>query len=221
MKCGIADRQPVCIQDRQSVCQRGGISLNKKVQSGLETRREIVAAATRLFAAQGYVAVSIESVLAACQISRGALYHHFASKEALFEAVFEAMEVAIAEKVVARSAGAGSALAGLVAGCDAFLDLAADKAVRRIVLTDAPIALGWEKWREIDTRHGFGLLKAALDQANRAGALPAALTDSFAHMLLASLMEVALLVARADDRPTALANGKGAIRTLLERVFGR
>jgi AcrR family transcriptional regulator len=160
-------------------------------------------------------------VLAASHISRGALYHHFHGKESLFEAVFEAMEISIAEKVVARSMGAGGAVGSLAAGCDAFLDLTNDAAFRQIVLVDAPTALGWEKWRAIDARHGFGLLKVAIDLANRSGVLPAELANSFAHMLLASLMEIALLIAHADDRQTALANGKGAIRALLERVFGR
>jgi len=196
--------------------------LNRKVEKGLATRRDIVAAATRLFADLGYGGVSIEAVLGASRISRGALYHHFKSKEALFEAVFEAMEIEVADQVMARSASVGAsggAVAGLRAGCDAFLDLTLDKAVRQIVLTDAPTALGWEKWREIDERHGFGLLKAALAQVSADGALAADLVDIFAHMLLASLSEVALLIARAEDPVAALAHGKAATQTLLTRIL--
>jgi AcrR family transcriptional regulator len=195
------------------------MSLNKKLEKGAETRREIVTTATRLFAAEGYAAVSIEAVLAACGVSRGALYHHFASKEALFEAVFETLEIWIAEKVVLASAGAGGAAATLRAGCEAFLDLTEVPAVRQIVLTDGPAVLGWQKWREIDARHGFGLLKTSLARANRPGALPAELEDNFAHMLMASLSELALLIARADDRPAALAKGKQAIQALLTRLL--
>jgi hypothetical protein len=51
------------------------------------------------------------------------------------------------------------------AGCDAFLDLTQDSVVRQIMLTDAPSVLGWEKWREIDERRAFGLIKAALEPA--------------------------------------------------------
>jgi len=194
--------------------------LNRKVEKGLETRREIVAAATRLFAELGYGGVSIEAVLAATGVSRGALYHHFAGKEALFEAVYEAMEADLMRRTTAATAAAGAAAEGLQIGCDAFLDLVQEDAVRQIVLIDAPSVLGWEKWREIDARYGFGLLKAALVQASAGGALETELADSFAHILMAALTEVAMLTARADDRLAAAATGKQAIRTLLARLLG-
>jgi len=187
----------------------------------LETRRAIVEAATRLFAEHGYAAVSIDAVLAACKVSRGALYHHFSAKEALLEAVFEAVEVDVTNKVLARAASAGGAAEAVRAGCDAFLDLTQDQVVRQIMLTDAPSVLGWEKWREIDERHAFGLMKAALEPAAEEAGLPASLTDAFAHMLLASLSEVALMIAQADDRAAALETGRRAVRELLARILAR
>jgi AcrR family transcriptional regulator len=194
--------------------------VNKKVERGVATRSEIVKTATQLFARDGYEAVSIEKVLAACAISRGALYHHFSSKEALFEAVFEAMEIYVAEQTVARSSGARGIIKRLRAGCEAFLDLAQEGAVRQIVLTDAPAVLGWERWREIDARHGFGLLKDALARIGAEGALPPETVEIFAHILLASLTEVALLMARSPDRKAAAARGKAAIQMLLTRLLG-
>jgi AcrR family transcriptional regulator len=194
--------------------------VNRKIEQGLRTRDRIVRKAKNLFAKHGYGGVSIEDVLAACRLSRGALYHHFASKEALFEAVFEAMEIEIAERVVARSSLARGAANALRIGCEAFLDLTNDSAVRQIVLIDAPSVLGWEKWREIDARHGFGLLKRSLVEVSRGGAVPPNLVHGFAHVLLASLSEVAMLAARADDRSAALSEGKMVVRTLLTRLLG-
>jgi AcrR family transcriptional regulator len=158
---------------------------DKRLEKGQETRRAIIETATRLFAERGYAAISIETVLTACQISRGALYHHFASKEALLEAVLEAVEIDVTARVLASSASAGSAPAAVQAqaGCEAFLDLTLDPIVRQIMLTDAPSVLGWDKWREIDERHAFGLMKAALEPAAREAGIPAALVDPFAHML--------------------------------------
>jgi AcrR family transcriptional regulator len=193
--------------------------MNQKVERGLATRWRIIAAATTLFADLGYADVSIEQVLQASGVSRGALYHHFASKETLFEAVVEALEIDVAQKVVARSAGAREAARGLRAGCEAFLELAQEKAVRQIVLTDAPSVLGWARWREIDARHGFGLLKASLARASVEGLLPADLVEPFAHMLLASLTEVALMIARAEDDPDAAARGRAAVDALLTRML--
>ena len=194
---------------------------DKRLEKGQETRRAIIETATRLFAEHGYAAVSIDTVLAACEISRGALYHHFASKEALLEAVFEAVEIDVTNKVLARAASARGAVEAVRAGCEAFLDLTQDPVVRQIVLTDAPSVLGWEKWREIDERHAFGLMKAALEPAAEEAGLPTALVDAFAHMLLASLSEVALMISQADDTAVALENGKGAVRELLARILAR
>jgi AcrR family transcriptional regulator len=194
--------------------------LNQKAEKGQATRRLIVETARGLFAARGYAEVSIEQVLRASGVSRGALYHHFAGKEALFEAVVEAMAIEVAKKVVARSTGARDVRVGLAAGCDAFLELTRDPAVRQIVLTDAPSVLGWARWREIDARHGFGLLKASLARASAEGALPAELIEPFAHMLLASLTEVALMIARAGADADAAQRGKAAAHALMERMLG-
>jgi hypothetical protein len=62
-------------------------------------------------------------------------------------------------------------------------------------------------------------MKAALEPAAREAAIPAALIDTFAHMLLASLSEIALVIAEADDASLARANGKGAVRELLGRIL--
>jgi len=194
---------------------------DRRLERGLETRRAIVETATRLFAEYGYAAVSIEAVLAACQISRGALYHHFQSKEALLEAAFEAVEIDVTNKVLSRAASASGAIEAVRAGCEAFLDLTQDRVVRQIMLTDAPSVLGWEKWRETDERHAFGLMKAALEPAAKEAGLPAALVDAFAHMLLASLSEIALMIAQADDPTVALENGRRAVRELLARILTR
>jgi AcrR family transcriptional regulator len=194
---------------------------DKRLERGLETRRAIVESAMRLFAEHGYAEVSIEAVLAACQISRGALYHHFPSKEALLEAAFEAVEIDVTNKVLARAAGASGAIEAVRAGCEAFLDLTQDPAVRRIMLTDAPAVLGWDKWREIDERHAFGLMRAALEPAAKEAGIPLALVDAFAHMLLASLSEVALMIAEADDPAVALKNGRRAVGELLTRILAR
>jgi AcrR family transcriptional regulator len=193
--------------------------LNKKSEKGLATRQEIVETASRLFATLGYETTSIEAVLRECDVSRGALYHHFSCKEALFEAVFEALEAEVAQSIVARLGGATDAIGALRAGCDAWLELARDRAVRQIILIDAPSVLGWEKWRAIDARHGFGLLKSSLSAASATGAIPEALVETFAHMLLAALMEVAMIIARAQDPEAAVRLGKTSVQELLRRML--
>jgi hypothetical protein len=91
--------------------------------------------------------------------------------------------------------------------------------VRQIVLIDAPAVVGWQKWREIDARHGFGLLKAALASAAESGRVRRDLVDTFAHMLLAALIEVALMVSRAEDPKVALRTGRSALAELIDRLL--
>jgi AcrR family transcriptional regulator len=193
--------------------------MNRKVERGQDTRLRMVSVATTLFGELGYEATSVEVVLRDSGVSRGALYHHFASKESLFEAVLEAVEAELAAATLKASRGIADPVEALHAGFDSFLALAQTGRVRQIVLMDAPAVLGWQKWREIEARHGFGLLKAALLATAERGRIRNDLVDVFAHILLAALIEVALMIARADDPANALRSGRMALRQLTDKLF--
>jgi AcrR family transcriptional regulator len=193
--------------------------VNKLIERGLTTHQRIVTTATRMFTDLGYEQTSIEGLLGELQISRGALYHHFDSKEKIFQAVFEAVEADIAKAIIAGTRAIADPVQALQTGCDVFLRMARDNTVRRIVLIDAPAILGWQKWREIDARHGFGLLKASLKAAAAEGKAREELTDMFAHILLAALMETALVIARASNTAAASRDGRTAIRELIGRLL--
>ena len=195
--------------------------MNKKSEQSAVTRQSIVEGATRLFSTRGFSATSIEAVLEECGISRGALYHHFTNKEALFEASFEALEAHIVQKLMALAGGSGNPISVLYAGCDAWIDMAQDPRIRQMAFIDAPSVLGWEKWREIESRYGFGLLKAGLVAANTKGAIPEPMVDTFSHILLAALNEVGMMVARAANPTTATNSGKSAVRDLLTKILER
>ena len=194
--------------------------MNKRVDQGRATREHVVAVATRLFAERGYEATSIDAVLEESGVSRGSLYHHFASKEALFEATFAAVETKIGEETVAAVAGTTDPTAALRAGCLAWIRLAGDPVVQRIVLIDAPAVLGWERWREMEEQYALGLLKAAMQAEANEGRVRADLVDVFAHMLLATMNELALLIARADDQDSAQRIAVDAVDELLRRLLG-
>src|ERR1700746_3335493 len=63
------------------------------------TRAALLDEATVLFAERGYAGPSLEDVASASQVTRGAVYHHFASKQALFEAVLELQEARAMEGI--------------------------------------------------------------------------------------------------------------------------
>ncbi|MEU7785444.1 TetR/AcrR family transcriptional regulator [Amycolatopsis sp. NPDC049159] len=191
--------------------------MNKKIDRGQATREHLVAVASDLFTEHGYDATSIEAVLRAADVSRGALYHHFPGKDALFTAVLDA----VYERVEAESARAVEGLtepaAALRAACLAWIRSTADPVVRQVLLVDAPAVLGWQRWRQLDERRTLGKIKAAL---RRDGRIPAARVDLFAHVLLAGMNEVALLAARTGE-PTSTAEAEAAAADLLDRLLGR
>jgi AcrR family transcriptional regulator len=187
------------------------------------TRAALIAAATPLFAARGFAGVGTEQIVRAAGVTRGALYHHFCGKQALFAAVAEATEARLVERIATSvMTRAGDPLSALHLGAHAMLDEAArDDAVRRIVLSDAPSVLGWQAWREILQRHGLGLIQATLQAAMDEGQIAPAPVQPLAHLLSGALSEAAHLVALADRREHARVEVQAAIDLVIDGLRAR
>ena len=164
------------------------------------TRAALVAAGRRLFGRDGFAATSIEDLTAEAGVTRGALYHHFETKEALFEAVFESVEVELLARAAKASSGGKDPWARLKVGCRAFLQSASDPEVQRIISVDAPSVLGWEKWRSIEERYGLGAIRASLQAAAADGYLPRRDIETLAHILFGALIEATMVLA-SRSRP--------------------
>jgi AcrR family transcriptional regulator len=195
--------------------------MTTKAEKAASTKATIIAAARRLFASRGYNGTSTEAVLEESKVSRGALYHHFETKEALFAAVLEAVEVDITAATGRAGANRDDPVEALGAAFDSFLDMASESEVRQIVLTDAHSVVGWRQWREIEDRHGLGRLKQALKFVAAAGRMQEEMVDVFAHILLASLLEVAFMVAASPDPQAGARTGRKAMRELLKRLLAK
>jgi AcrR family transcriptional regulator len=171
-----------------------------KARQALVTREALLTVARELFAERGYAQVGTEEIVRAAGVTRGALYHHFRDKADLFAAVYEDVEGALMERIAATASAAARDPLGLLrAGASGFLDACEDPAVQRIALLDAPSVLGWERWREIGLRYGFGLVRGGLQEAMDAGQIARQPVDALAHLLLGAIDEGAMLIARADD----------------------
>ena len=194
-------------------------AMDGRLAKGQSTRDRLVAIAKQLFAQDGYEATSIEVILERSDVSRGALYHHFPDKRALFEAVLRSVHADAVEKTIEAARGSADGVAALRAGCLAWLRLARDPSVRRIVLVDAPAVIGWELWRQIDEEHSLGITKSGLSAAAKRNLLPARHVEPMAHMLLAMLNELALLIANASDPKRAERDAIQAFDFLLRRLL--
>ena len=195
--------------------------MDRRIDRGQATRRHLIEVATGLFAERGYEGTSIEAVLEAADVSRGSLYHHFAGKERLFEAVVEGVHTRVGESTLEAAAAVGDAdpRTLLRAGYLAWVRLAGEPVVRRILLIDAPTVLGWRRWRQMEEQYGLGMLKDVLRMAADAGQLDHGLIDPFAHMLLATGNELALLIALAEDVPAAQASAEAAFDEFVKRLL--
>jgi len=201
------------ISDRQSVYYVD--VTDGRSERGKATRERLVAAGRELFGERGYDAASIDAILERAGVKRGALYHHFDSKQALFDAVLDRVVSDVAQAVAEAARAQADPVESLRAGCAAWLRMALDPAVQRIALLDPPAVVGWTRWRELDEQHILGGVRRNLQLIAAGARLPAGDVDLLAHMVLASVNEAALLIARADDPREALVRGQAAVDTLL------
>ncbi len=165
------------------------------------TSAALVAAARPLFAERGYSAVGTPEIARAAGVSRGALYHQFADKAALFAAVAETVEADVTRRITDQvmAAGESDPMAVLHAAIDAWFDACDEPEVRRVLLIDAPVVLGWEGFRDLAQRYGLGLTEQLLQGAIDAGRLPAFATRPFASVLIGALQEAALFMTAEPD----------------------
>ena len=199
------------------------MEVNRRTQEerSAATRAALVDAARRLWAERGYAAVGTPEIATAAGVTRGAMYHQFADKAALFRAVVERVEEdltgRLGEAVVA--AGASDPASALRAATDGWLDASQEPEVRQIVLVDAPVVLGWAGFRDVALEHGLGLTEQLLQAAIDAGQLAPRPTRVLAHIFIGALDEAAMVIATAEDRDRARAEAGEVLHALLDALL--
>ncbi|HEV2027469.1 MAG TPA: helix-turn-helix domain-containing protein [Candidatus Dormibacteraeota bacterium] len=159
--------------------------------------------AERLFVTRGYARTSLEAIIAESGLTRGAIYHHFDGKEALFAAVAEAISARAAIGIALAAQSATGIDDRLRAVCNAYLDAGLSPAVRQVLLVDAPAVLGWEKWRTIGTPQGLGFLEMLIQSAVANDAVADLPVRALAHALLGAINELNMSLAASDDKDRA------------------
>jgi AcrR family transcriptional regulator len=130
-------------------------------------------------------------------MTKGALYHHFDDKTALFQAVFEGEQRRLAAHVAEAYGKKTDRWDGFYVGCKAFLDALLEPGVQRIALLDAPAVLGWQRMRAIESRYSFALIVRGLELAIADRRIEPRDTEPLARMLFGAMCEAALFVARS------------------------
>lgn len=169
-----------------------------------ETRAELIAVAIERFAADGWDGTSAEAIAAAAGVTRGALYHHFpAGKPDLLEAVYldrlrvidESLTVAGTEAVERT----GDLWAGLLEGTARYLELCVDPTIARIVLSEAPKGLGWDRWEAIDEEFSVAQVAGILELLVASGELADQPVLPLARLLVALFNRAGRSVLLAAD----------------------
>jgi AcrR family transcriptional regulator len=185
------------------------------------TRDALISAARRLWGLRGYAEVGTPEIATAAGVTRGAMYHQFADKAALFSEVVEAVE----QDVMARMAtlvaesGATTPADAIRAAVDAWLEVSGDPEVRQLILLDAPSVIGWVAFRDVAQRYSLGMTEQLLTEAMRSGQLAHQPVRALAHVLIGALDEAAMAIATADDPKRARRETEEVLHRLIDAML--
>src|SRR5947209_19035529 len=171
----------------------------KQAERRAATSEAILTAARRLFGTQGFAATTMDEIAEAAHVAKGAVYHHFKTKEAVFETVFDSVSRDLVAEIDGAARAEKDVLAAMVAGTQHYFAATAKGPTGQIILRDGPAVLGWERWREIDARHFGGKFPRALAVAIEAGLIARQPVEPLARLLLGAVTEAAVACSTGSD----------------------
>lgn len=207
--------KPISTEKPIRPVSRGGIQRARSAAA----KAALIAAARQSFAEAGYHATGINGLAAMASMTSGALYHHFASKEELFEAVF----MQVSEELFGAAARRAVSMQEqtwhqLIVTLETYLQLVSTCGEsQQVLLIDGPSVLGWQRWRELQSRYVLQGIAHALSLLMAEGVISKYDADALANILFASLNDAALTIAHAADREAVR---HSVLKTLLAFVEG-
>ncbi len=174
---------------------------SRRQQYSASTKRALVEIAEGLFTEHGYANTSLDAIVAGARVTKGALYHHFSGKQALFEAVFEQVESDASRAINKALKGKKDPWEKAQAGLRAFLGVVREPRYRRIVIQEGPAVLGYERFREQEERSTFATVLDIVRSVLGAGAweLDEEMLQTFARIFFGAMSSAGESVATAED----------------------
>jgi len=191
-----------------------------QVERSTNTRAALLAAARELFTEKGFAATGREEIAERAGVTRGALYHHFASKQEAFEAVASALDTEMGEAVVAAARKGKTAYEQIRLSCRAYLDACTDPSVVRVLLVEAAAVLGTQWVRASNEAACVQLLTPALQLAKRDGKSIPGDTHIAAQLLLGTLNEAAAIIAASSDPRVTARKMQPTVDAFVQRLLG-
>jgi AcrR family transcriptional regulator len=188
---------------------------SRRQEYSASTKRALVDVATELFTAQGYAGTSLDEIVAGARVTKGALYHHFSGKQALFEAVFVRVEDAASESIKRAVRGTEDPWDKAMAGLRAFLDVLQQPDYRRVVVQEGPAVLGYEKYREQEERSTYGIVQDIVSSVLASYELEKSMVETFSRVFFGAMSAAGSAVSSAEDPRRAGAEVEAAIAFIL------
>jgi AcrR family transcriptional regulator len=182
-----------------SYAWRVSTTKSRREQYSEATRTALLAAARRRFAEHGFAGTSLEDIAADIQATRGAIYHHYANKSALFAAVFEQLETEVMVLADAAADQASDPWSAAFAALDAFLERSCDPVYSRIVWIEAPTALGWMHWQSTGQDLAYGHVERRIKALIDSGAIDPQPLESLTRVMYSALGAAGMALAEAAD----------------------
>lgn len=179
------------------------------------TRQALLDSGLRLFVERGYAQVSAEELVRAAGLTRGALYHHFDGKRGLFEALFDDLERDAGQRIEDAVAEVTDPLERVYRGIDEFLEICTGTDFREIAMLQGPIALGWQRWRELDQQRLGRLVLDAVGEMLNADLIKPHPAELIASALFGMLTELCAAIAESSDPQEAKLQATALVRDLI------
>lgn len=193
---------------------------SRRAAYSASTKRALVDVAQHLFTEHGYANASLDNIVAGARVTKGALYHHFSGKQALFEAVFERVEADAAKRIQQAIKNQRDPWVKALTGLGAFLDVVQEPSYRRIVIQEGPAVLGYERFREQEERSTYATVVDIVRSVLNAGTweLEEDMLHTFARIFFGTMSAAGEVVATADDPELAAQRVETAVGFMLSGI---
>jgi AcrR family transcriptional regulator len=189
---------------------------SRRVEYSESTRQALVDSAVELFTKRGYAGTSLDEVTKRARVTKGALYHHFSGKQALFEAAFDSIENGFVQRLGEIVGAPGDPWDTAIAGLRAYVRVCLEPSYQRIVVHEAPVVMGWERWREAEEHFSYGLLRTTIGVLVESGELEQLPVETMTRLLFGALSAGASTIAAASDPRKASAEVERTIVRVVE-----
>jgi AcrR family transcriptional regulator len=180
------------------------MTINPQRQNNADmTRKALIKRAQQLFAEAGYADTKIDEIVRQEQLTKGAVYYHFKDKKGLFEKVVDGLLEDMVQRVAAAVDTETDPWERTLIAIETYLEGCLNHTYLHIVIQEAPVVLGWMKWKEKEKHSVLGLSTLLLKELMEAKYIQKQSVELLAAIIFGAITEAAIGIAHASDRMEA------------------